>query len=225
VAKKCGGYIMFGNMADPEKKIVGLDLTAAELAEMVKYQEALEKKIGKKTELWEAVDDFLRNARAEWEREKLARDLAEQRKEIEKHKWIESEKAGYDIGEKRAIEDWTRKYAHIWRSERESLEKNGWEVLLITVGIARGLHMRPTSTLATIAGRFEAQVYVHRQGMEVYNFKLNGKPYINVKSVMGMLTLGAVKGDMLEFIATGKEAREALAAISEYVTATAESPA
>ncbi len=34
--------------------------------------------------------------------------------EINRHLWIESEKAGYDIGFERAAEDWLNKYANEW---------------------------------------------------------------------------------------------------------------
>ncbi len=34
--------------------------------------------------------------------------------EINKHKWFESEKAGYDIGFERAARDWLNRYADSW---------------------------------------------------------------------------------------------------------------
>jgi len=34
--------------------------------------------------------------------------------EINRHKWLESEIAGYDIGFEAAAEDWLNKYAEIW---------------------------------------------------------------------------------------------------------------
>jgi hypothetical protein len=43
--------------------------------------------------------------------------LAE-RDEILCHKWIESEKAGYDIGFERALVDWVLKYRSAWRNKR-----------------------------------------------------------------------------------------------------------
>ena len=36
--------------------------------------------------------------------------------EIRKHQWIESEKAGYDIGFKQAAQDWLDNYAKEWMS-------------------------------------------------------------------------------------------------------------
>ena len=207
-------------MDGKDEQILKKDLTAAETAAIVRHQEALSKKAGREVDFDEAMKDFLAEWRHAWESEKLARDNAEQIKEIERHKWIESEKVGHDIGEKKAVEDWIRKHARIWRAERESLRRNGWEVLKVKVGIEKGLHMRPSSTLAAIAGRFNCQLYVHRENMDVYNFRMTGKGYLNVKSLMGLLTLGAIKGDELEFIATGLQAKEALAAVSEYVSIT-----
>ena len=34
--------------------------------------------------------------------------------EINRHKWLESEIAGYDIGFEAAAEDWLKKHAHAW---------------------------------------------------------------------------------------------------------------
>lgn len=42
-------------------------------------------------------------------------DFLAEREEILKHKWIESEKAGYDIGFERALTDWIVKYRTGWR--------------------------------------------------------------------------------------------------------------
>lgn len=36
------------------------------------------------------------------------------REEVERHKWIESEKAGYDIGFEKAAEDWLSRYSQQW---------------------------------------------------------------------------------------------------------------
>jgi hypothetical protein len=34
--------------------------------------------------------------------------------EIERYKWIESERLGYDIGLDEAVKKWTRRYADAW---------------------------------------------------------------------------------------------------------------
>ncbi|MBF0619521.1 MAG: hypothetical protein HQL19_05080 [Candidatus Omnitrophica bacterium] len=41
------------------------------------------------------------------------------RAEVERYKWIESEKAGYDIGFEKALEDWIRFYFDAWIAHHE----------------------------------------------------------------------------------------------------------
>jgi hypothetical protein len=39
-------------------------------------------------------------------------------REIERHKWLESEKAGHDIGGNRAAVDWLERYYDQWKRGR-----------------------------------------------------------------------------------------------------------
>jgi len=48
----------------------------------------------------------------------LYREFQAEREEILRHKWIESEKAGYDIGFERALTDWIIKHRAKWRRAR-----------------------------------------------------------------------------------------------------------
>jgi len=48
----------------------------------------------------------------------LYREFLAERDEILKHKWIESEKAGFDIGFERALLDWIVKHRSSWRKAR-----------------------------------------------------------------------------------------------------------
>ena len=48
----------------------------------------------------------------------LYREFLAERDEILKHKWIESEKAGFDIGFERALLDWIVKHRSTWRRSR-----------------------------------------------------------------------------------------------------------
>jgi len=41
------------------------------------------------------------------------------REEIDKHKWYESEKAGYDVGFAWALFDWTLKFKSQWLRDRK----------------------------------------------------------------------------------------------------------
>lgn len=51
----------------------------------------------------------------------LYREFQAEREEILKHKWIESEKAGYDIGFERALTDWIVKHRSKWRKSRQQM--------------------------------------------------------------------------------------------------------
>lgn len=48
----------------------------------------------------------------------LYKEFLAEREEILKHKWIESEKAGKDIGFERALLDWIVKHRSNWRDKR-----------------------------------------------------------------------------------------------------------
>jgi len=53
-------------------------------------------------------------------RSSLYQEFLAEREEILKHKWLESEKEGYDIGFERALLDWIRKHRDKWRASRKS---------------------------------------------------------------------------------------------------------
>ncbi len=59
----------------------------------------------------EVVFDLLKNS-------SLYREYLAEREEILRHKWIESEKAGKDIGFERALLDWIIKFRSEWRNLR-----------------------------------------------------------------------------------------------------------
>jgi len=47
------------------------------------------------------------------------KDFIEEREEVLKHKWLESEKKGYDIGYSAALIDWIIKHRTNWRKYRK----------------------------------------------------------------------------------------------------------
>ncbi len=58
-------------------------------------------------------NDLLKNS-------SLYREFQAEREEILKHKWIESEKAGRDIGFEQALTDWIIKHRASWRKNRQA---------------------------------------------------------------------------------------------------------
>ncbi|NLB60569.1 MAG: HPr family phosphocarrier protein [Lentisphaerae bacterium] len=194
-----------------------INLTPAELKAILEHKWEMSEKHGREITLEQAIEHFILHMHADWLKEKQHLDTQAQREEIEKHKYLRSQDAGYDIGKTAAAEEWCAKYAHIWRAERESLERNGFIKADVIIQSPHGLHIEPASTLALLASQYDCEVYLHRCGMDYYNFILQGKRYMNVKSILGLLSVAAQPGDALELIATGPEADPALEAIVQLI--------
>ena len=64
-----------------------------------------------------STNDLLKNS-------SLYREFQAEREEILKHKWIESEKAGRDIGFERALTDWIIKHRSKWRKARQTVSSS-----------------------------------------------------------------------------------------------------
>jgi len=60
-----------------------------------------------------SANDLLKNS-------SLYREFQAEREEILRHKWIESEKAGRDIGFEQALTDWIIKHRSSWRKNRQA---------------------------------------------------------------------------------------------------------
>ena len=48
------------------------------------------------------------------------KEFLAEREEILRHKWLESEKAGHDIGFAKALFNWTHKFRSWWRAYRKN---------------------------------------------------------------------------------------------------------
>jgi hypothetical protein len=64
-----------------------------------------------------SANDLLKNS-------SLYREFQAEREEILRHKWIESEKAGRDIGFEQALTDWIIRHRASWRKARHSNATN-----------------------------------------------------------------------------------------------------
>ncbi|MDR0568464.1 MAG: HPr family phosphocarrier protein [Spirochaetaceae bacterium] len=73
---------------------------------------------------------------------------------------------------------------------------------IITVSNRAGVHARPAAMIVQAAKDFQGNIYLEKD-----NERINGK------SIMGLLTLGAVYGTELRIIAEGTDADQALEAI------------
>ena len=69
-----------------------------------------------------------------------------------------------------------------------------------------GLHAREAVTLVELSNKYEAEITIARDDLEV-----------NAKSIMGILMLAAAKGSTIRVRAEGPDAEAAVAAIAELV--------
>jgi len=70
-----------------------------------------------------------------------------------------------------------------------------------------GLEARPAALFVQIASKYESHISI------VVNEK-----QVNAKSIMGMMSLGAIKGQNIEIIADGEDEEEAVAALLRFLT-------
>jgi phosphocarrier protein len=70
-----------------------------------------------------------------------------------------------------------------------------------------GLHARPAALLVKTTGKFKSEIYLSKDGYEV-----------NGKSIMGVMTLAAESGSILEVRIEGEDEQEAMAALEELIS-------
>ena len=76
------------------------------------------------------------------------------------------------------------------------------------VGPDEGLHARPAAEFVRTAKRFSSEIMV-----------VKGEREANAKSSLKLMTLGARKGDTLTIRAEGEDAKEAVDALVELISA------
>ena len=71
-----------------------------------------------------SVDTKAKKRNFELHKSTLFQEFEAERQEILKHKWLESEKAGHDIGFETALIDWVLNHREKWRNARKKVLKN-----------------------------------------------------------------------------------------------------
>jgi hypothetical protein len=64
------------------------------------------------------LESFVKEQDHLFQKSALYQEFLAEREEILRHKWIESEKQGQDIGFERALLDWKFKHCAAWRAQR-----------------------------------------------------------------------------------------------------------
>ncbi len=69
-----------------------------------------------------------------------------------------------------------------------------------------GLHARPAALFVQLANKFQSEIFVEKKGQKV-----------NGKSIMGIMTLAAGKGQKITITADGNDAEEAVNALEKLL--------
>lgn len=72
----------------------------------------------------------------------------------------------------------------------------------------RGLHARASAKFVATAAKFKSEITV-----------VKGDNSVSGRSIMGLMMLAAAKGTMVELVAQGPDAKEAIAALTSLIAA------
>ena len=84
------------------------------------------------------------------------------------------------------------------------------DIVRVKVAIvnARGLHARASAKFVETAAKFRSEITVMKDDHSVSG-----------RSIMGLMMLAAAKGSIVELVAKGPDAREAIAALTSLIAA------
>lgn len=89
---------------------------------------------------------------------------------------------------------------------RDSAIAKPLEIRNITIQNERGLHARASAKFVGVAGEFDTEILVSKDGTEVVG-----------TSIMGLMMLAAAKGDTVILKGVGPAGRQALDALEELI--------
>lgn len=69
-----------------------------------------------------------------------------------------------------------------------------------------GIHARPATKLVNLAMNFQSEIMLEANGN-----------VINLKSIMGLMSLGIYRGEIIHLTADGEDEVEAIKALSEFI--------
>ena len=77
----------------------------------------------------------------------------------------------------------------------------------VIVGLENGLEARPAALFVQIASKYESHISI-----------LLTDKQVNAKSIMGMMSLGAIKGQEITLLVDGEDEEEAMEALTTFLT-------
>ncbi|MEF2290470.1 HPr family phosphocarrier protein [Virgibacillus dokdonensis] len=80
---------------------------------------------------------------------------------------------------------------------------------IIKVNLSTGLQARPAAEFVQEANRFNAHVFIEKNGKKV-----------NAKSIMGLMSIAIVAGEEITLIADGTDEEQAIERLTKFVSET-----
>ncbi|MCK5595477.1 HPr family phosphocarrier protein [bacterium] len=78
--------------------------------------------------------------------------------------------------------------------------------IIVVIENTLGLHARPAALFVHLANKFQSEIFVEKKGQKV-----------NGKSIMGIMTLAAGKGQEITITADGNDSEEAVKALEKLL--------
>lgn len=104
-------------------------------------------------------------------------------------------------------------------SEHPEQNENGYEHAYVQLTNMLGIHARAAGTFVKEAVKYKSDIYV-RNGKDVplADVEIAGKKYIDGKSILSLMTLGAAKGSLLEIVTKGEDSKEAIKGLKYLIS-------
>ena len=108
----------------------------------------------------------------------------------------------------------------IFLTDHPAHSENGYTHTLVELTNELGMHARPAAAFVDLSNQYQSDIYV-RNGKEASrgDIEINGKKYVDGKSILGLLTLGAEKGSQIEIIAQGEDSKKATDSLTALIRA------
>lgn len=78
----------------------------------------------------------------------------------------------------------------------------------VKLQLKNGLEARPAALFVQIASKYESHISV-----------VVREKHVNAKSIMGMMSLGTIKGESIDLVIDGEDEKEAAEALIKFLTA------
>ncbi|OON99357.1 MAG: PTS sugar transporter subunit IIA [Epulopiscium sp. Nele67-Bin004] len=77
----------------------------------------------------------------------------------------------------------------------------------VVLQFKNGLEARPAALFVQLASKYQSEIFI-----EVLDKK------VNAKSIMGMMSLGTIKGESIELVVDGEDEKEATEALVQFLS-------